>query len=128
MLYDRKGELMYEGDFISGSYYYDKNVILKDIANDRIVHSLIHELVIDEGCGNDYKGDLLLCGFDYLERLVVKKDSFVNVNSLKISDNPVLKSIETEDSEEESAGFFVVLYGCLKNVKSVIIESLIIDD
>ena len=123
MLYDRKGELMYEGDFISGSYYYDKNVILKDIANDRIVHSLIHELVIDEGCGNDYKGDLLLCGFDYLDRIVVKKNSFMNVNSLKISDNCVLKSIEIEDSE----GTYGSCLGSFVNVKTVLITSSLID-
>ena len=51
-LYDRKGELMYEGDWMFGSNDYDKNqnVILKNIDNDRIVHRFIHELVIDEGC------------------------------------------------------------------------------
>ena len=121
MLYDRKGELLYEGVFICGSPDYDKNVILKDLDNDRIVHSFIHELVIDEGCGNDYEGDLLLCGFDYLERIVVKKNSLKNLSFLKISDNCVLKSIEIKDGEySESSGSFW-------NVRKVMMESVIIE-
>ena len=124
MLYNRKGELVYEGDWLCGSNDYEKNVILKSIDNDRIVHSLIHELVIDEGCGNDYEGDLLLCGFDYLDRIVVRKNSFQNVNSLKISDNCVLNSIEIEDGEwceSNPTGVFC-------NVKSITITSTLIYD
>ena len=99
MLYDRKGELIYEGDWLCGSKDYEKNenVILKDLDHSRIVNSLIHELVIGEGCGVSYKGDLRLCGFVNLERIVVKNNSFVNVNSLEISDNSELKSIEIEE-------------------------------
>ena len=110
MLYNRKGELLYEGDWFCGSNDYDKNenVILKDIGNDRIVHSLIHELVIDEGCGNDYDGDLRLCGFVNLRSIIVKKNSFVNVNSLEISDNSELKSIEIEDGELIDGAFLYV--------------------
>ena len=124
MLYNRKGELMYEGDWLCGSSDYDKNVILKSINNDRIVHSLIHELVIAEGCGNDYEGDLILCGFVNLERIVMKKRSFQNVNTLVISDNLVLNSIEIEDGEwcgDNETGAFC-------NVKSVLIISTLIDD
>ena len=78
--------------------------------------------MIDEGCGNDYDGDLKLCGYDNLERLVVKKNSFQNVNSLEISDNCVLESIEincefTHDSESSS----------FENVASVLIASRLID-
>ena len=98
MLYDRKGELLYEGDFISGSSDFETSVILECIDNndstgsgdnnggwvivndieDRSIHSLIHELMIEE-YGNEFDGDLLLCGFANLERLVVKKKSFQNV-------------------------------------------------
>ena len=120
MLYDRKGELIYEGDWLCGSNDYEKNMILKDVGNDRIVHSLIHELVIDEGCGNDYKDDLLLCGFDNLERLVVKKNSFQNVNCFKVSANCVLNSIEIEDGEWKDGAF--------ANAGNAIISSMIIDN
>ena len=121
MLYDRKGNLMYEGDFIRGRIDYETNVMLKNIDNDRIVHSLIHELVIEEGCGNDYEGDVLLCGFDNLERVVVKKNSFRNVNSIKISDNCVLKIIDTDSDEWDIDSVFCC-------VKSIVIESMMIDD
>ena len=122
ILYDGKGELIYEGDWFCGSNDYDKieNVILKDVGNDRIVHSLIHELVIDKGCGNDYKGDLRLCGFVNLERIVVKKNSFQNVNSLEISDNYVLKSIEIENGGLRYDG---LRYGPFHYVENVIISS-----
>ena len=98
-------------------------MILKDIDNDEMVHSLIHELVIAEGCGNHYKGNLSLCRYINLERIVVKKNSLKYLNSLRISYNPVLKSIETEGSEVETIGKSVFLY-----VKSVVIESAIFDD
>lgn len=119
MLYDRKGELLYEGDFIIGLHDYERTVILKCIG-DRSIHSLIHELVIDEDCGNDYKGCLQLCGFVYLERIVVKKASFVNVYLLKIRNNLVLKRIEIKDSDYYEKGAF-------DGVKSVVMSSLMID-
>ena len=123
MLYDRKGELLYEGDWLCGSSDYDKNVILKGIDNDEMVHSLIHELVIDEECGCYYDGDLRLCGFVNLERIVVKKNSFQNVNSLEISDNSVLRSIEIEVGEWRDDGWS----GSFSNVKTVLITSSLID-
>ena len=107
MLYDRNGELLYEGDFLRGSSKFETSVILQgiddiDIEEDEMdddsgndddddgsleivngfedtsVHNLIHELVIEEYYGNEFYGDLLLCGFANLERLVVK-ESFQNV-------------------------------------------------
>ena len=79
------------------------------------------ELVIDEGCGNEMKDDLEFCGFDNLESMIVKKDSLQNLNSLKISDNPLLKSIETEDAGGRGTGE-------LRNVNSVMITSTLIAD
>ena len=73
-----------------------------------------------EGIGNEMNDDLELCGFDNLESIVVKKDSLKNLNSLKISDNPLLKSIETEDGEYKKGAFY--------NVKNVTITSTLIDD
>ena len=88
MLYDRKGELLYEGDWL-----YDLNdntmnqkVVLKDLANDRIVHSLIRELVIGEGCGKDYKGDLVLngLGFPNLTSITTESYSFYHKTRLRL--------------------------------------------
>ena len=83
----------------------------------------VKELVIDEGCGNEMKDDLELCGFENLESLVVEKNSLVVLNSLKISDNPVLKSIETKDDTEKKPNT-----AALENVKSVTITGTLIAD
>ena len=87
----------------------------------------VKELVIAEGCGNEMKDDLELCGFDNLESIVVKKDTLKNLNSLKISNNPLLKSIKTEvgaggccDSSRNTGAFYYV--------KSITITSTLIDD
>ena len=119
MLYDRKGELMYEGDWLFDSSVFERKVTLQ--VADYGFHNLIQELVIDEGCGNEFKGDLKLCGFGYLEKLVVKKKSLQNAKSLQISDNAVLKSIETEDGR-----YYGDPRGAFINVNSVVISSMMI--
>ena len=43
-----------------------------------------------------------------LESIVIKKNSLRNLNSLVISNNPQLSSIETEDSEWETGIFYYV--------------------
>ena len=53
-----------------------------------------------------------------LEKIVVKKNSLMNLNSLKICNNERLKTIEIED------GDFMRGNGAFKNVKNVIIESI----
>ena len=82
----------------------------------------VKELVIDEGCGNEMNDDLELCGFDNLESIVVEKNTLKNLNSLKISDNPVLKNIETEDGDPNRDN------GAFYYVKSVTITSTLIAD
>ena len=57
------------------------------------------------------------CNYPNLEKIVVKKNSLKNLNSLKICNNEKLKTIEIEDSEEWEEGAF-------QNVKNVIIESI----
>ena len=123
-LYDCQGELIYEGNWIYGLTNYDTSIVLNDIDDEVNVHNLIHELVIDEGCGNDYDDDLELSGYCYLERLEVRTNSFKNLKSLRISDNPVLKTIDTEDRR---GGMDLAKTAPLTNVKSVVIESMIIE-
>ena len=69
------------------------------------------------GC-NEYKDDLVIENYPNLEKIVVKKGSLKNLNSLKICNNEKLKTIEIEDGEEweENGAFY--------NVKNVIIESI----
>ena len=124
ILYDRKGEILYEGYWLYGSTNYETSIVLKDVVNDRIVHSLIHELVIDEGCGNDYDVDLELSYLVHLERLEVRSNSFKNLKSLKISDNPVLKTVDIgkKNASLQYEGF---LEGAFENVKTVVVSSKI---
>ena len=73
-------------------------------------------MIIEEGFGNGYFGNLLIDNYPNLEKIVVKKNSLMNLNSLKISNCEKLKTIEIEDGEYEEGAF--------NNVKNVIIESI----
>ena len=73
-------------------------------------------MIIEEEFGDDYYGNLVIENYPNLEKIVVKKNSLKNLNSLKICNNEKLKTIETEDGKQE--------YGAFHNVKNVIIESI----
>ena len=64
--------------------------------NDRIN---VKELVFEQSSCNDLKNDLEISGYPNLEKIVVKKNSLKNLNSLKICTNEKLKTIETEDGD-----------------------------
>ena len=68
-------------------------------------------MIIEEGFGNDYFGNLVIENYPNLEKIVMKYHSMMNLNSLKICNNENLKTIEIEDH----------VFG---NVKNVIIESI----
>ena len=55
----------------------------------------IKEMIIEEGFGNDYYGNLVIENYPNLEKIVVKKKSLKNLKSLKICNNEKLKTIET---------------------------------
>ena len=83
----------------------------------------VNELVIEEGCGNELKIDLKICEFDHLKKLKVKKNSLQNLNSLVISNNDELESIEIDDGEpydKENQTW----YAPFENVKTVEISSI----
>ena len=97
---------------------------LMDLLNDEEKKRSVSELVIEEGCGNELKEDLKISGFDYLKKLVVKKKSLMNLNSLVISDNGELESIRTEDGgdfDKENKTW----YAAFEKVKSVVITSIL---
>ena len=68
-------------------------------------------MIIEEGFGNDYFGNLVIENYPNLEKIVVKKNSLKNLNSLKICNNEKLKTIDIEDD-------------AFRYVKNVIIESI----
>lgn len=72
---------------------------LRELLGSVEMKKCVKTLVVSEWCGNGIKDDLNLCGFDNLESLVVKKCSLRYLNSLKVSDNDKLNSIEIEDGE-----------------------------
>ena len=95
---------------------------LMSLLNDEEKES-VSELVIEEGCGNDLKIDLKICGFENLKKLIVKKNSLQNLNSLVISNNSELESIVIEDGpdwDDENETW----YAPFEKVKSVEITSI----
>lgn len=86
----------------------------------------VEELIIEENCCNDMEQDLRLCGFDSLERIMIKKNSLKNIKSLVISDNSVLKRITTENGYEKE-GDSESMRGAFANVMSLSLNSTIYD-
>ena len=76
----------------------------------------IQEMIIEEGFGNDYYGNLIIKNYPNLQSIIVKKNSLKNLNSLKICNCEQLKTIEVEDGYWRDGAF--------ENVKNVIIESI----
>ena len=70
------------------------------------LNQLVSVLEIVDDCCNDLEIDLRICNYSNLERIVVKKNSFRNLNSLVISNNPQLKSIEVKGCIHKRNGAF----------------------
>ena len=51
------------------------------------------------GTGNDINSDISICDFAILKRIDIKINSLKYLQSLKICNNPELKSIKTEDGD-----------------------------
>ena len=81
-------------------------------------------MIIKEDFGNDYYGNLVIENYPNLEKIVVKKNSLQNLNSLKICNNEKLKTIEIEDGKRRKENGKWYINGALFNVKNVIIESI----
>ena len=58
----------------------------------------VHTMILTEGACNDEEGELSIFNYPFLEKLVVKNNSFKNLKGLVISNNDELKCIEIEDS------------------------------
>ena len=81
-------------------------------------------MIIGEGCFREVKDDLLIENYPNLEKIIVKKNSLANLNSLKICNNEKLKTIEIEDGKEWEEDGKWYNNGAFRNVKNVIIESI----
>ena len=98
---------------------------LISLLKDEEKKKLVSELVIEEGCGNDWTIDLNLCGFENLKKLVIKKNSLKNLNSLKISNNKELEIIKVEGGEDEQK-YYIQNSGACCSVKNITIESILL--
>ena len=85
---------------------------LENILNDQFRKRLLKNLVVSENSLNNLNGDLILSGFDNLEKIMVGGDSLQKLNLLKICDCEKLKTIEIGNSN------------AFRNVKNVIIDSI----
>ena len=91
---------------------------LRDLVNESEEKKFeVKELIVNENCCNDMYEDLVLSGFGNLEKIVVKKGSLQNLNSLKICDNEKLKSIEAQGYFDGNWSY------SFRYVKSLIIDS-----
>ena len=84
---------------------------LEELLNNQERKESISRLIISKNSCNDMDDDLVLSGFDNLEKIIVREKALQNVNSLRIHNCEKLKSIEVENE-----GF------C--NVKKMVIESV----
>ena len=142
--YYEKKKVKYEGEWKNGrmrvdentEYGYANKMVVKlvrisistgdelmSLLNDEEKRLSVNELVIEEGCGNELKIDLKICGFESLKKLIVKKNSLKNLNSLVISNNEELERIEIEDGQS-SIFSQKTYYAPFENVKSVEITSI----
>ena len=86
----------------------------------------IEEMIIEEEFGNDYYGNLIIENYPNLKRIVVKKNSLKNLNSLKIRNCDKLMTIVTKDGDdlEDEGTPFEFNHCAFENVKNIIIESI----
>ena len=115
--FDRNGQKLYEGDWRCGKNDFEDKIVIENEDDDLRIHDLIKELEIGENCLNEWEDDLMIDNYPNLTKIVVKKNSLKNLNSLKICNCENLKTIEIEDSDDWDDSAF-------NNVKNVIIESI----
>ena len=82
--YNKNGEQLYEGEWRFGNNNFDDVVFVNNEEDCLKAHDLIKELVIGEGCLNEWRFDLVIENYSNLEKIVIKKKSLQNLNSLKI--------------------------------------------
>ena len=89
-----------------------------------IVLDRLKVLDIGEECFNNVQCDLEICNYPILQKIIVRKNSLQNLNSLKICNNESLHSIEIEDGQRWSTNELFFVNGAFFNVNTVVFESM----
>ena len=98
--------------------------ISKDSDCEKLFNRGTSSIIIEAGYCNELTGDRRISYYPYLESITIKAsttseiNTLANLNSLTISNNPLLKSIIIEDGYDIS-------YGSCVNVKELYLTSLI---
>ena len=109
-----KGKVLYKGEWKNGvmelsvreCFDYKEGRVIRKFVNDlkvivrserdwKNLNKEVTELVIAEGVCNELRGDVVIEGLNCLKRIVVKKNSMKNLNSLTVENNLRLESIVT---------------------------------
>ena len=70
---------------------------LENILNDQFRKRILKNLSVSTYSLNNLNGDLILSGFDNLEKIMVEENSLQNLNLLKICNNEKLLTFEIGD-------------------------------
>ena len=97
---------------------------LQNVMTEESLKDMINEIVIEEGCGNELETNVMICGYKNLKKIVIKKNCMKNLNSLTITHNSILESIEIEDGNSEKNNNDSKSIGACYKVKNVEISSI----
>ena len=122
-LYDKKNVLIYEGEWYMNNPFELYSLRIENELKEEDIHYGLEELEIGKNCCNDLKCFELI-GYDHLKKLILHKNSLKNLDSLVISNNSELESIETEDGQRWDVKN-QTFYAPFEKVKSVEISSII---
>ena len=111
----QNGSLRNTNTFLLESNKYN-NINIIDIPN-------LQAFIIGENCLMTTKQDFEICNYAHLEKIVIKKSSLRNINSLTISNDENLKMIEIENGYQDSNDNYIL--GPCFNVNTVTVSSII---
>ena len=80
--------------------------------NSNLMEPYLTEIVIDKAYGNNLYGDLLICGFNKLNTLIIGENSLCNVRKVKIANNKQLKTICCEENSFTNVASYEIASSC----------------
>ena len=82
---------------VRGVYvFFSSTITVYSLYEFDLAKPFVNHLTIGKYCGNSWNGGLKLSGYKKLKSLTIQRNSFQNVKSLEIFNNPLLESIHIE--------------------------------